>query len=82
MTTYKEAGVDIENTDALVEDISRLKISSLLANNEFKINMNVINVIQKLIPNGILLDIESIELFLKKLISISIRFCKKEIIFY
>ena len=24
MTTYKEAGVDIENTDALVEDISEL----------------------------------------------------------
>ena len=28
MTTYKEAGVDIENTDALVEDISELSKST------------------------------------------------------
>ena len=28
MTTYKEAGVDIENTDALVEDISKLSKST------------------------------------------------------
>ena len=28
MTTYKEAGVDIENTDALVEDISQLSKST------------------------------------------------------
>ena len=28
MTTYKEAGVDIENTDALVENISELSKST------------------------------------------------------
>ena len=28
MTTYKEAGVDIENRDALVEDISELSKST------------------------------------------------------
>ncbi len=28
MTTYKEAGVDIENTEALVEDISELSKST------------------------------------------------------